>query len=127
MEELLVYKAYREAAKKCVALLALPLPESDMVGIGDTFDPWELFPALLGSYSPDFDELAIEVLKSMHTGYRCGQRNDLASEMFREMLCTSNLCDYGSSPRACFPTEEFKVLLPSLIEKWILYSQIAWG
>ncbi len=50
----------------------------------------------------------------------------LAHEMFREMLCTKGLCDYGTSPRVCFPTQQFKKLLPQLIEKWKAYYKLQW-
>ena len=128
MEELWCDKVDREAGEKLAALLALPMPEnSDMLGIEGEFCPWELFPSLYGSYSSEFDELAIEVLCNIRDGWKPDQRNDLAAEMFREMLCTAHLCDYGTSPRSCSPTTRFGELLPALIEKWTAYSRLAWG
>ena len=88
---------------------------------GEVFDPWALFPYLYGSYSEDFDEMAIEVLKELMDG--TFKRRDLATKMFREMLCTSGYCDYGSSPRACFPTPEFREHLPNLITRWEAYAK----
>lgn len=91
----------------------------------DEFDPWSLFPCLYGSYSSCFDKLAVDVLTDLkNSTYR---REDLASEIFREMLCTANLCDYGTSPRVCFPTESFKALLPELIGRWTEYGNAHWG
>jgi hypothetical protein len=119
-------KADREAAERVTALLALPMPESgDMLGSEGEFDPWELFPCLYGSYSSDFDVLAVEVLCNIRD--MTWKRDDLASEMFKEMLCTANLCTYGTSPRTCFPSTEFKKVLPALIDKWRAYAEIAWG
>jgi hypothetical protein len=56
-----------------------------------------------------------------------GEPEGLAHEMFREMLCTAELCDYGTSPRVCFANEPFKALLPQLIEKWEAYSAAQWA
>jgi hypothetical protein len=110
------------------ALLALAQPDPNEPRDYDTeFDPWRLFPALYGAYSSDFDDLAIAVLSDLRDGYRHGQRRDLAAEMFREMLCTAELCDYGTSPRACFPVREFSERLPALIDKWTEYRKITWG
>lgn len=33
---------------------------------------------------------------------------------------------YGISPRHCFPTSEFKALLPELIERWRAWSNRQW-
>ena len=121
-------KVEREAIEKLDALMSLPLLEhQDAIDYDKEFDPWRLFPSLYGSYSSEFDDLAIEVLADVCDGYRQGQRSDLASEIFREMLCTSGLCEYGTSPRACFPTTSFKQRLPALIEKWDEYRRLKWG
>lgn len=104
------------------------------------FDPWALFPELYGSYSSQFDELAINVLEDLQTSAAalsskelgawskaCGyRRRDLASEIFREMLCTKDFCDYGTSPRVCFATGKFAEVLPQLIEKWKAYYKATW-
>lgn len=92
---------------------------------GEHFDPWELFPALYGSYSSAFDELAIDVLCDIRDGTH--KRADLAAQMFREMLCTSDLCEYGTSPRVCFATTEFQARLPLLIERWREYAALQWA
>ena len=114
----------REAGEKLAALLALPLNDGCMSD-GEYFDPWSLFPALYGTYCGSFDKSAIEVLTELAKGE--WKRSDLGAEMFREMLCTAHLCDYGSSPRVCFPTREFRELLPAFIEKWKAYSLAHWG
>lgn len=121
------YEVDRIAAQKVADLLALPMPDNVNYCLGEegTFDPWELFPCLYGSYSSDFDQLAVTVLTNLQN--RTFEDGDLASEMFREMLCTANLCDYGSSPRVCFPTQDFLPLLPALIEKWKEYATLQWG
>lgn len=116
----------REAVERLQVELAKPSPSSrDDLGCKEFFDPWSLFPALYGSYSSDFDDLAIDVLNEIADGHKT--RGDLAAEMFREMLCTANLCDYGSSPRVCFPTVGFRSLVPALLEQWGKYRAMMWG
>lgn len=116
----------RDAAGRVQAILARPMPSDEQsLGVEGDFDPWDVFPALYGGYSSDFDCCAIQVLEDLRD--KTWTRHDLAAEMLREMLCTAGLCDYGSSPRVCFPTPEFKALLPDLIEKWRAYSLVAWG
>jgi hypothetical protein len=101
-----------------------PIPEDGMYSDGDCFDPWDLFPCVYGSYSSEFDDMAIEVLSDIRD--KTYNRTDLAAEMFREMLCTAGLCDYGTSPRVCFPSAVFKEKLPQFIERWREYSKIRW-
>ena len=114
------------AAAKVAAILALPMPESRvMLGCEGDFDPWDIFPALYGSYDSDFDKCAIETLIEIRDCKKV--RHDLGSEMIREMLCVADLCDYGTSPRICFPNTKFKELLTPLIEKWEDYAVLAWG
>ena len=118
------------AAEKVAALLALPLPETSSDGtilqnMGEYFDPWTLFPCVYGTYSSDFDDLAIAVLTDVRD--RTWICEGLAQEMFREMLCVAELCDYGTSPCACFATSQFAGLLPALVEKWTQYRNIVWG
>lgn len=105
----------KEAADKIAQAMKIDLVD---------FDPWELFPSVYGSYSSDFDSMAIEVLWALITDADPNQ--SLAHKMFREMLCTADLCDYGSSPRYCFPTESFKPLIEPLIEKWTEYAKARW-
>lgn len=127
MDEPWYTRVQREAGEQLEALLALPLANNryELLGAEGNFDPWSLFPLLYGSYGSDFDECAIEVLTELAEGGK--HRDDLGANMFREMLCNLNLCDYGTSPRYCFPTTEFKALLPRLVERWKEYSALQWG
>lgn len=124
-EEPYCHRVEREAAERLQALLAKPDIENDEFRSDAEFDPWDLFPALYGTYSEEFDDLAIDVLERI-AEHRVDDES-LAHEMFREMLCTAELCSYGSSPRCCFPTERFKPLLPILIQRWKRYREIAWS
>lgn len=116
-----------EACTKLSALLDLPsIPGGDeMFSDGECFEPWAMFPCVYGSYSSDFDDIAITVLTNIRDG-TFGD-DDLACEMFREMLCKVGLCDYGTSPRVCFATERFSPLLPRLIERWAEYRELKWN
>ena len=128
-----IFGPQREAAKAVFAQLAKPLPKDEHDLHDATFDPWELFPAVYGGYSQAFDDMALEVLQSIQLAAEGRwddidyERETLAHELFREMLCTADLCEYGSSPRTCFGTEAFKPVLPDLIEKWRAYSAIVWS
>jgi hypothetical protein len=53
-------KLESEAADKVREILARPMPKSsDTIGIVGEFEPWDIFPAIYGSYSTDFDKCAI--------------------------------------------------------------------
>jgi hypothetical protein len=103
------------------ALLAKPVSDDMSV---DDFDPWEPF-QLYGSYSSEFDDMAIRVLTDIEAGRF--DNHSLADEMFREMLCNLNFCEYGTSPRVCFAYGDFKKLLPEYISKWKQYYKVQWG
>lgn len=124
-------KLEREAGEELEKLLAKPIaPTSYEIGTIDEktneakyFDPWDIFP-VYGNYSSEFDDMAIETLENLLAG--TFKDKGLAHEMFREMLCKKSLCDYGTSPRVCFPTAQFKELLPQLIDKWKQYYKLNW-
>lgn len=117
------YRVDREAAARLALELAKPLPaEQWEEGTDDVFNPWRLFPCVYGSYSSDFDDMAILVLTNIQQrNWGADNGESLAHEMFREMLCVAHLCDYGTSPRGCFPSVDFEPLLAPLIEKWRQY------
>lgn len=120
-------KREAEAIAKLKELLKKPISEDDQMISVDDFDPWEHF-QLYGSYSSVFDDMAILTLTDILNGtYEAEKEYELAQEMFREMLCEQGLCDYGTSPRVCFPTAEFKKLLPEYIAKWKEYYKMMWG
>lgn len=117
----------QESTARLVAELAKPMgagARADGVIYGDDgFDPWALFPALYGSYSSSFDECALDVLRELRD--REKRRDDLGADMFREMLCTAEMCDYGTSPRVCFWALD-AALLQRLIDRWAEWSAIQW-
>lgn len=105
--------------------VALPLPDHpSLLGCEGYFDPWRFFPLLYGTYSSEFDECAIDILSELAAGTT--GREDLAAEMFREMFCNLGWCEYGTSPRVCFPTEAFSAVLPELLARWKAYAEMQW-
>lgn len=118
------YKRQEEAAARVSEMVLRPVAKRmDQIQRDVDFDPWDLFP-LYGTYSSDFDECAIDVLEELQSGKKV--RADLGAEMFREILCHAELCDYGTSPRGCFATQDFKAVLPAFIEKWKEFSAVIW-
>jgi hypothetical protein len=94
------------AARRVSALLALPIAdENDLRDSDDEFDPWRLFPALFGSYSSAFDDLALQVLTSLQD-VSIGDET-LAHQMFREMLCTADFVIMEPARGLAFPHRNF--------------------
>lgn len=122
-----------EACAKLAELLERPLAEERELQSCEDFDPWEITPGLYGTYSSDFDDMAIKVLENLELA-RQDRWNEqdwasegLAHQMFREMLCNAGLCDYGTSPRVCFAATGFRPLLPRLLERWKEWREFQWG
>ena len=114
----------QKATAKVREILDRPDASHRDLRFSDDFDPWDIFPALYGSYDSAFDDCALDVLCELQEGER--RREDLAADMIREMLCTADLCEYGTSPRTCWPTPSFKALLPELIQRWRAYAKQSW-
>lgn len=91
----------------------------------DVFEPWEaVFPMLYGTYDSAFSDCVLALLENLLINN--WNNDDLATNIMRELLCTQGLCDYGSSPRTCFPTPEFKAILPELIWRWRRFDALLW-
>lgn len=96
------------------------------------FDPWEKL-GRCGGYNSAVDQQALDVL-------RCIRRpntmfcNDIAErlgmtpehvELFQYLFCSADWCEYGSSPRGCFPMDD--AAFEKLIGDWEAYYRAAWG
>lgn len=92
-------------------------------GDSGMFDPWFDL-GLYGSYSSAFDDLAIAVLTDMRDQTFIEQ--SLAGEIFRELLCVKDLCEYGTSPRCCWPRGSFRNALPTILQKLEALRAIRW-
>ena len=90
----------------------------------DVFDPWAMFPAILGSYDSEFYTVALGLLCDLRD--KTYLTEGLAQDIFREMLCVSGLCDYGTNPRVCFTTVKFAEILPAYIEMWQAEHKVRW-
>jgi hypothetical protein len=96
--------------------------------VGEFFDPWEaLFPHLYGGYSNDFGQVAIESLKEVMTVSHLPHFDSLPHKMFKEMLCVQELCEYGVSPRGCFPEREFGEIIEEFIRRFEHYEKVKWN
>ena len=106
--------------------LDAPLPNDGTEAgyVEDQFDPWDDL-GLYGSYSSEFDDLAIAVLTDMQS--REFTDRGLAGEIFREALCFKGLCSYGTSPRCCWPNAALSEALPAILAKWETLRAIRWG
>lgn len=102
-------------------------PEDGGIFHDDVFDPWEWFPSIYGSYSAEYDVCALDVILHMAAG-QFENPQTLANQMFREMLCTSDIAEYGVSPRSCWFRHEIKRDEIELwVRKWIHYVKVQWG
>lgn len=117
-----------EYQKKCVddfmQIVNLPLADEGERGCSGFFDPWPFF-GLYGHYSADFNHMAISVLKRLER--RKFSQENLAENMFAELLCSKGLCEYGTSPRVCFPTGHFQRVIGDVISKWVEFDKLEWG
>jgi hypothetical protein len=126
MKELPYIAIQRKAAERVLGILSAP-PYEEWGGYGG-FNPWDIFPCFYGTYQPEFDQVALDVLAELITGEASSAIfGDLAANMFKEALCKLDLCEYGTSPRVCFPTQYFAELLPKLNEEWHKYYFSGWG
>lgn len=114
-----------EALTRIRQFITEPLYDPDSPWDDNGGSPWEaVFPVLYGTYSQEFDLVALHVLEGIRT--RTVQDEQVAHEMLREMLCEQGLCEYGVSPRSCWPVPEFEAELPALIEQWRAWSAAYW-
>lgn len=116
-----------EAAQRIRDLMAKPDAEDWEYENDENFCRWDVIPSIYGGYDVEFDRVMLVLLRDLRDGTFKSQRFGLATDILREMLCVQDLCDYGSSPRVCFPTREFEEILPELIARWEAQAQRDWG
>lgn len=124
----------RKAAERLGVILERPLFDDPQMVSADDFDPWDVLgKAVYGSYNSYFDKLAIACLEGVRDRLNADETAAkaglpvLAVEMLYEMLCRSNLCEYGSSPRIPWVTKHAEPLWQPLIDKWKAYASLQWG
>lgn len=99
---------------------------------GDYWDPWEALGLDCMSYNSEIDTAAINVLKGIASEKR--YTTDIASkykidpllvEFLQSIFSGSNWCEYGTSPRGCWPIDRDGFHL--IIEAWEAYYERHWG
>lgn len=99
---------------------------------GGGFDPWESLGISCGSYSSNQDEHGIAVLELIVTE-RGIYNTDIARrlalspahvELWQYIFCSADLCEYGTSPRGCFPVSDDAA--KAFLENWKQYHKLAW-
>ena len=94
---------------------------------GSYWDPWESLGLRCCSYNAVIDIAAIRVLESVQAG-QFG--TDIAGidpvlvELLKSIFCSHNWCEYGTSPRGCFPMDREGFHL--LIDGWKAYYGRKW-
>jgi hypothetical protein len=95
-----------------------------------SFDPWELFPAVYGSYSEDHGEAAIEALQRVLKVKEFSGPPTIGVELFMEMLCTQELAGYGMSPRTAWLESggpQHVSIMKEWLERFIRYENERWN
>ena len=97
---------------------------------GEYWDPWEALGLRCLSYNSEIDQNAIDVLRGIGDKL---YNSDIAArtglpaqyvELLQSIFCGSDWCEYGTSPRGCFPmADDF----PALIAAWEAFYERRWG
>jgi hypothetical protein len=97
---------------------------------GEYWDPWDALCNRCASYSGQVDQDAINVLKGIRDKLYC---SDIAAlygmseshvELLQCIFCSANWCEYGTSPRGCFPID--REGFPALIAAWEDFYRRHW-
>lgn len=119
----------RECAARLRAALDKPLPKAWDDDGDEVFCPWvDILDGIIAPYNSEIDRVAIEVLEAIggRTNFDLLDGPDgLAAEIIMHMLSVW-LCDYGSSPRGCFPLIRDRSMWVELIDKWKAYAEVRW-
>jgi hypothetical protein len=100
---------------------------------GDYWDPWEALGLPCCSYNSKIDQAAIDVLRLV-AGPEFIYCTDIAEqtghspvlvEMFQGIFSSANWCEYGTSPRGCWPIDRNG--FHKIVEAWEAYFERRWG
>lgn len=111
-----------------VASIILPNEDDEH---GDYWNPWVALGIGCGGYRGDGDQNALAVLRGINVhlySTDIAERTGLASshvELLQEIFCSANWCEYGTSPRGCWPID--REGFPLLIEAWEQYYERHWS
>jgi hypothetical protein len=116
--------------RKTIAEIIAPNEEDEN---GPYWDPWIALDIHCASYSGAVDQDALNVLRLIGgpefiycTGI--AERLGLSAshvELLQSIFCSADWCDYGTSPRGCFPTDRDG--FPALIAAFEVYYERQWG
>jgi hypothetical protein len=99
---------------------------------GEYWDPWEALGLGCCSYNAGIDRQAIGVLREIGSpefayctdiAERLGMTPEHV-EMFQGIFCSADWCEYGTSPRGCWPID--REGFPALIAAWEVYCERRW-
>lgn len=102
-------------------------------GDGDYWDPWETLGLSCCNYSSEIDQQAIDVLRMIglpdftyctDIAERTGM-TPAHVELFQSIFSSAGWCEYGTSPRGCWPIDRDG--FPALIAAWEAYFERQWG
>jgi hypothetical protein len=94
------------------------------------FDPWEEFGLRCVNYNSQIDEDMINVMKCIKNKK---YNSDIAVELnlseqyvelLQSILCSKNICEYGTSPRGCWFMHSIDA--DEYINKWQEYYKNNW-
>ena len=97
---------------------------------GVYWNPWDALGQSCLSYNSEIDAEAISVLRGIAAGKYC---HNIATEtglspshveLFQSIFAGAGWCEYGTSPRGCWPID--REGFPALIEAWESYFQRQW-
>lgn len=97
---------------------------------GDYWDAWIALDLNCCSYNSVIDQQAIDVLRGIGDGLYntdIAERTGMATshvELLQSIFCTAGWCEYGTSPRGCWPVD--REGFPDLIAAWEAYYERVW-
>lgn len=99
---------------------------------GPYWDPWSALGISCASYSSQIDADAIHILKAIASRQF---NSDIAVmlglpeqyvELLQSIFCSAGWCDYGTSPRGCFPAMDWNEF-QAIISAWEAYYDRQWN
>lgn len=97
---------------------------------GAYWDPWEALGLRCCSYNSAIDHEALCVLRGIQEGKYCSGiateygMSESHVELLQSIFCSAGWCEYGTSPRGCWPID--REGFPALIEAWDAYYERQW-
>lgn len=98
---------------------------------GEYWEPWDALGLQCVSYNSEIDRGAIAVLRGIKGRLYCdaiAEKTGMAPahvELLQSIFCSANWCEYGTSPRGCWPIDRDYFHL--LIGAWEAYYERKWG